>query len=350
MNRRPNIWKFQADRDIKGLIKALDYPDPNIRKRAAAALRVLGARDAVSALNRALMKEPSPDVKEHISAALEHLDYDSFVTQVVEDRSVDDLIALLKTGSPEDIVRASEALGEIGDRLATEPLVMVFRNPLMSDEVRLAAAEALLALQSAPSVVSLLGGLKKDNWRVRHNAATVLGQLKALWATKPLIEALDDEHQSVRRAAAASLQRFQTPQAMEALRSYKIKERQRQAGTVPQTTDENEEHAPESSEQEQKEHVQVGDADQERDTMTMRPVGLDKLLRDKDQLSPPSDVKPAVVEPKVVEPKAVDPKKRGVVTKPLSPDELNVGTAAIPESKRDTRPSGNSQTTQSSTD
>lgn len=346
MNRRPNIWKFQADRDIKGLTKALDYPDPNIRKRAAAALRVLGAREAISSLNRALLKEPNPDVKEHINAALEHLDYDSFVTQVVEERNVDDLIALLKTGSPEDIIRASKTLGEIGDRLATEPLVMVFRNPLMSDEIRLAAAEALLALQSATSVVSLLGGLKKENWRVRHNAATVLGQLKALWATKPLIEALDDDHPSVRRAAAASLQRFQTPQSIEALRSYKAKERQRQTGALrPEVVEEAEAAAaPAKVQEEPKEHVQVGSADQERDTMTMRPVGLDKLLRNKDKQS-------QSVEKKADSNSPDDPPKSvGVGTKPLSTKELNIGSAAVPESKRDTRPSGGSQSTSTATD
>lgn len=347
MNRRPNIWKFQADRDIKGLVKALDYPDPNIRKRAAAALRVLDARESISALNRALMKEPNSDVKEHISAALEHLDYDSFVTQVVEDRNVEDLITLLKTGSPEDIIRASQALGEIGDRLATEPLVMVFRNPLMTDEVRLAAAEALLDLQSAPSVVSLLGGLKKENWRVRHNAATVLGQLKALWATKPLIEMLDDEHPSVRRAAAASLQRFQTPAAIEALRAYKVKERQRQSETAPKAADDDAKSAPLTSDQEEpKEKVQVGDADQERDTMTMRPVGLDKLLRDKDL--PPAPNTKTEKSADSSDASNDDRKKRGIVTKPLSPEDLNVGSAVVPESKRDTRPSDGGQTSESS--
>jgi hypothetical protein len=125
---------------------------------------------------------------------------------------------------------------------------------------------------------------------------------------------------------------------------YKVKERQRQAGGAVAKSDvEDEETAPESEEQESKEHVQVGDADQERDTMTMRPVGLDKLLRDKDQ-SPPTapEVKPETATD--------EPKKRSNVTKPLSPEELNVGTAAIPDSKRDTRPSGNSSATESSTD
>ncbi len=220
LDRRPNIWKLQAKKDTKGLIQALLYSDPDIRKRAAAALRVLGAVDAVSALREALKSERQPDVRDHLTAALEHLDA-SFAKTASKDRSRDELVrVLLSSDDAKTLIETSHKLGELGDQLSTEALVTVFRDQLKPDEVRLAAAYALIKLKSAPSVVTLLAGLKKQNWRVRHNSAAVLGQLRATWATDALIETLKDEHPNVRLAAAAALHRFQTKRAMQALVAY----------------------------------------------------------------------------------------------------------------------------------
>jgi HEAT repeat protein len=131
---------------------------------------------------------------------------------------------MLQSPRLDDVIRAAQALGDIGDQRATEALVTVFRNPLISDDIRLACAEALLRLKSAPAVVTLLAALRKQNWRVRHNAAAVLGQLKATWATEPLVKALSDEHASVRQTAAGALARFNTPRARKALEDFKARE------------------------------------------------------------------------------------------------------------------------------
>src|SRR5690606_8239132 len=94
-------------------------------------------------------------------------------------KSREDWVRQLSSPDAEVVIQAAQSLGDLGDQLATESLVIVFRNALLRDDVRLAAAQALLKLKSAPAVVTLLAGLVKDNWRIRHNSATVLGQVKA---------------------------------------------------------------------------------------------------------------------------------------------------------------------------
>lgn len=234
MNRRPNIWKLQAEKDIKGLIAALQHLDPDIRKRSAAALRVLGNPEAVFALARALERERNPDVRDHLAAAIEYLDQDTLVESLIENQNVPGLIEMLASPRIEDVIRAARALGLINDQRATEPLVTLFRNPVVADEVRLAAAEALLELKSAPAVVTLLAALRKNNWRVRHNAAAVLGQLNATWATGPLIKCLEDEHAWVRGTAADSLSRFNNPRALKAVTEYRIKQEQGKTAPLPE--------------------------------------------------------------------------------------------------------------------
>lgn len=272
VSRRPNIWKLQANKEVDELINALSYTDPDVRKRAAAALRVLGEKRAVPALKQQLERERHPDVREHLVAALEHLD-EAFADDVVKQKSLDDLIAMLAATEPEAVIRAAAALGEMGDQLATESLVMVFRNPFQRDDVRLAAAEALLKLKSAPAVVTLLAGLRKENWRVRHNAAAVLGQLRATWSTEPLIARLSDEHPNVRLAAAAALHRFQTPRAREGLEMYKAS---RTGKTQPLSIPPTPSKAPADEKPEEK--PIVGDADQLADTRPRRPEGLTEAI------------------------------------------------------------------------
>lgn len=234
MNRRPNIWKLQAEKDIKGLIAALQHLDPDIRKRAAAALRVLGNPEAVFALARSLERERNSDVRDHIAAAIEYLDQDTLVESLIESQNVPGLIEMLASPRIEDVIRAARALGQIGDQRATEPLVTLFRNPVVADEVRLGAAEALLELRSAPAVVTLLAALRKNNWRVRHNAAAVLGQLNATWSTGPLIKCLADEHAWVRGTAAEALSRFNNPRALKAVAEYRIQQEQGKTAPLPE--------------------------------------------------------------------------------------------------------------------
>jgi HEAT repeat protein len=216
---RPNIWQLQSRRDIQALTKALQYPDPEVRKRAAGALRVLDAVQAVPALKSALRNETDLQVRTNLVTALHVLDHRTDINSLIKDKDVNGLMAALKSRHPENTIAAARALGELGDRIAVEPLVILFQNTSRPPGVRLAAAEALLQLKSAPAVVTLLGALRRDSWQVRRNAAAVLGQIQASWAVEPLIEALDDPHPIVRRTAAAALRRVGTAEAVAALRA-----------------------------------------------------------------------------------------------------------------------------------
>lgn len=307
-SRRPNIWKLQATKDVDGLIEALGHTDPDIRKAAGVALRVIGEAKAIPALKLALVRERHTDVRDHLTATIEHLDQSS-ASSDARTRSRENLVTRLSSPDAETIIQAAQALGELGDQLATEALVMVFRNPLQRDDVRLAAAQALLKLKSAPAVVTLLAGLEKENWRIRHNSATVLGQVKASWATEPLVKLLQDEHPNVRLAAASALSRLQTPRAQEALEVYKA-QRSGQTrplpmamfpppttppapGTLPETPSVKPAETPTAPPALQTKDV--GTADPIADTITMRPLRLEGLKPGQPPV--PSDPKPTDTPP-----------------------------------------------------
>lgn len=220
---KPDIWRLQAQFDTKGLTRALQSDDAGIRKRAAAALRALDAKEAVPALRVAFMNEKDPDAKANIGSALEALaDDPSNLPQEVAEAAAENadvyrLIDKLKSEDSDEIINAARELGALGDKLAVEPLVMIFNDSRVSIQVRLAVAEALLKLESAPVEVALLAALRHSDWKIRRNGAAILGQLKAAWAVEPLARAVRDPHPTVRRTAYAALKHIGTPEARRAL-------------------------------------------------------------------------------------------------------------------------------------
>jgi hypothetical protein len=227
----PNIWQMQTSGDVESLTTALRHADPGVRQRAAAALRTLGAWHVVPALENALAIENDWKAHAAISAAIAYLGRDVHIEQMIKNKDVKGLSKMLVSPRLEDVITAAEALGNIGDRTATEALIIVFRNPFAPSKARLAAAEALLKLESAPAVVTLLRALRRDDWAVRRNAAAVLGQLQATWAVEPLIAALKDAVPIVRKTAEAALRRMDVAEAADALRRYE--EESKAGGTKP---------------------------------------------------------------------------------------------------------------------
>ncbi|MCU0495971.1 MAG: HEAT repeat domain-containing protein [Anaerolineae bacterium] len=224
---RPDIWRLQAKFDIQGLIEALKHTDPNIRKRAAAALRALGATPALPALKAALAVEHDPETRANIVAALDVLELEQDrgsappVPEPVTVSEFDQLIEQLNSGQPEKVIASAIKLGEMRDKRAAERLVLLFNNNNIAANVRLAIAEALLKLESAPVEVALLGALRSPNWRVRRNGAAILGQVRADWSVDPLAKALHDENEIVRKTARAALRFINTPEALAALNAAK---------------------------------------------------------------------------------------------------------------------------------
>ncbi|GAB4511883.1 MAG: hypothetical protein OHK0046_10570 [Anaerolineae bacterium] len=218
---RPDIWRLQAQANIGGLVKALKDNDPGIRRRAATALRTLGAVKATPALQEALVNEGDPETREAIVAALESLEQEKqkheTATPITQMSELEYLIFQLESEKSEQVIEAAHALGEMGDKMAVPALVSLFNDAKISIRVRLAVAEALLKLESAPVEVALLGALRSQDWRVRRNGAAILGQLRAEWAIDPLAKALFDENELVRRTAYAALKHIATAEATDAL-------------------------------------------------------------------------------------------------------------------------------------
>ncbi|MEO8606880.1 MAG: HEAT repeat domain-containing protein [Chloroflexota bacterium] len=216
-----DIWRLQAQADIRGLLEAVRDGTPDVRKRAATALRALGATSAIPALQSILVAEKDPELRKILITTLDYLfqqEVDEDEDDVSEHQSrVVHLIAQLSNNNPEHVIRAAQNLAELQEKLAAEALVQVFQNRQLRADVRLAAAEALIKLESAPVEVTLLAVLRNPDWRMRRNAAAVLGQLHADWAVSPLIGALRDTQEIVRRTAYAALKRIGTPQAMRAI-------------------------------------------------------------------------------------------------------------------------------------
>lgn len=262
MNKQtPDIWQAQAEANIKELIDTLSNREPIRRKRAAAALLALGATDAIPALRRALSVEAEDSVRPIIATALQSLEAElaenvgparsaptARVRPVRDDSTVmirqplnkdaedgegaeknpaqrereiyeppEVLIEKLKDENPEVVIAAAHKLGVQRVMQAVEPLVLLFQDEANSIQVRLAVAEALLQLESAPVEVTLLANLRHPNWDIRRKAAAILGHLKAEWAIVPLTQHLRDSNETVRRVARAALRHIGTPEARRAL-------------------------------------------------------------------------------------------------------------------------------------
>lgn len=210
----PNIWLLQTRLDIDSLVAALSHADATIRKRAAASLRTLGAFNTIPVLEKRLEIEPDPDVRATLAAALERL----LIEQgPVRNAATRRLVDQLNGEDLGQVLRAIHRLAALKDKTAVEALVQVFNTPQLPHHIRLAAAEALIVLESPPAMVVLLVALRRDDWMIRRSAAAILGQLRADWATGALIKCLEDENETVRRTAHAALEHIGTPEALRAV-------------------------------------------------------------------------------------------------------------------------------------
>jgi HEAT repeat protein len=122
--------------------------------------------------------------------------------------AVEPLIAALRHTDDDVRWKAAIALGEIGDPRAIDPLVH-----LLSDEDRFVKSRAALALGmiGKPAVEPLICALEKGDGNMRWGAAIALGKVQDPDSIEPLIHALADKYENVRAEAAASLAAIGTP-------------------------------------------------------------------------------------------------------------------------------------------
>ncbi|MGJ3239356.1 MAG: HEAT repeat domain-containing protein [Anaerolineae bacterium] len=221
-NSKPDFWQMQSNLDIQGLIDALSSDEKHFRQRAATALRSMKAVAAIPALKEAFQREEDAETSMAIATAIESLtDATRRAASDANNTPVDQLVKQLQHSNRSDqVMAAANKLGELGDKVAVEPLILAFNNPRHTIHVRLAIAEALLKLESAPATVALLANLRHSDWHIRRNGAAILGQLQAEWAIEPLARTLADPHPVVRRTALAALKHIGTPESRKALAKY----------------------------------------------------------------------------------------------------------------------------------
>ncbi len=131
------------------------------------------------------------------------------VKKLRESRNVQGLIFALQHKDPTVQYDAAEALGDIGDERAVEPLLTALKND-ETGGVRWKAAEALSKM-GTPAVAGLINALQHDDDDVRWKAAIALGEIGDPQAISPLINLLCDDDRYVRSRSAYALSMIGEP-------------------------------------------------------------------------------------------------------------------------------------------
>lgn len=146
-------------------------------------------------------RQPKPgdsaDLKARLTAIEDLADEDA-------GKALPPLLSALSDKDPRIRAAAAEALGEVGDPSAIEPLGKALTGDDDSD-VREAAAEALGELGLPNAVPVLRAGLKDTDSDVREAVVDALGDIGGLEAERVLRQALADPDEDVRDAAVAAL-------------------------------------------------------------------------------------------------------------------------------------------------
>jgi HEAT repeat protein len=199
----PNVKVLKTKRDVKGLIRALNYQkDYAVRLNAVKALGELKDSEAAEPLLR-ILDEASENEKKHnyqLSIAA--------VDALGEMGDVKSLIKALECQKDYDIrLNAVKALGELKDSRVVEPLISLLTK-LSSDEkshydnkkidaIMSSAVRILGELKDSRAVeplISILTNLPNDekSHYTKISAAGVLGELRDSRAIKPLLNILAD--------------------------------------------------------------------------------------------------------------------------------------------------------------
>ncbi len=197
----PNIELMEKNRDIEGLINALEHRDCIIRKESVVALKRLKDIRALIPLIQALKYEEWQDkyaimgsVRENAAEALGLLK---------DKRSVGPLIVALDDKDEEVRWKAAWALGNIGDESAVIPLIDALNDDRWT--VRRFAATSLGRIKDERAVDALIYALEDSDWHVRKYAVEALGNIGDGRALEPLITSLEDEDRDVRKKAINAL-------------------------------------------------------------------------------------------------------------------------------------------------
>ena len=208
------------------LTELLHDPDPDVRLDTAVILGDLRATEAVESLIESLLSDPEGEVRIEAARALSKLRTPEAVEALIRcvredglphlDLSVDDL----EFGDSLEVQgQALEALGCIGDRRATAPVIELLSNPEY-DDLQESGFRVLSQLDDISAQSFLLGQLSNANNRLARRRAvqalaelaeaTMAGELSTEIITA-LINTLLDPEPTVRISAARALAAVDSP-------------------------------------------------------------------------------------------------------------------------------------------
>jgi HEAT repeat protein len=198
-----DIEEMKRKKDVEGLIKALKDKNSNVRKKAEAALVEIG-KPAVKPLIEAL-KEENFLVLDCAVEALGKIGDAKAVKPLIEViyRIMDPSLKFNIYGFDMVLTKAAEALGKIG-----EPAVKPLIEALKHERTKWYAAEALVKIGDARAVKPLLQALKF----YITDAPRMLAKIGKP-AVIPLMQALKDKDEDVRKAAEAALKKIRAKES-----------------------------------------------------------------------------------------------------------------------------------------
>lgn len=225
------LGSIKDTRAIDPLIFALHDDDTRVKELAAEALGEIGDARAVDALIEALTDEGSFVPREAaialgkikdaraidplITAFREYKIYNSELKQalvMIGTPAVSRLVSALNDEDAEIQMLAVEALGEIKDPQAVEPLIAYLK---VADD--LIPVKNALVMIGEPSVEPLIANLENEDIEIAGFSAQALGEIRDIRAVEPLIKVLLDEDFYYRHWVAIALGEINDPRAIEPL-------------------------------------------------------------------------------------------------------------------------------------
>jgi HEAT repeat protein len=185
---RPNVRRMLKKRDVNGLIRAVNDEERGIRLAAIEALGEIGDLRAVEPLIASL-QDGSWGVRSSAATAL---------GSIGDGRAVKPLSSLIKDSKKVVRKAAAEALEKIGPLADPESLAWYLVALEQWDR-----AVSLSEVAVEPLVVALGNG--------EVDAARALGEIGSALATEPLVSALKDRDNYLRKAAARALEQIGLP-------------------------------------------------------------------------------------------------------------------------------------------
>jgi HEAT repeat protein len=207
------LGKFGAEA-AEPLLQLLQHPNRDVRSDAAKALGVLKERRAVPLL-LSLLTPSSEDLGDDVSYEDFKVGVESVkaLGEIGDKRATQPLLKkvnvkrLLEDANDESSVVVIEALGKIRDTQVVETLFQLL--PSTDSYVRLRTLVALCRIETPNLVETLLHALQQDDdSMVRRSAAEWLGKRQERRALSALQKALGDKDDSVRDSAAVAIGRI----------------------------------------------------------------------------------------------------------------------------------------------